>query len=138
MSDHKQPSIIAALLERARAEGHEIATDEEIAARRSQRAEASRQAAAEPTPEEDGAVRTLRHVQRSQVWPGSRGGAVTLVHAHVAGTFVAISGRKTTIHRSRHQSLCGRTPWYENDPAGGEPRCEECERLAVRYGIDWP
>lgn len=81
---------------------------------------------------------TVRHVQRSQVWEGSRGRARTFVHAHIGGTFTAVTGRKTSITRSSSESLCKRNPWYANDPAGGEPRCEECERLAARYGIEWP
>lgn len=81
---------------------------------------------------------TVRHVQRSQVWEGSRGRARTFVHAHIGGTFTAVAGRKTTITRSSSESLCGRSPWYANDPAGDEARCEKCEALAERYGIDWP
>lgn len=81
---------------------------------------------------------TVRHVQRSQVYENSRGRARTFVHAHIGGTFTAITGRKTTITRSSSESLCGRYPWYANDPTGTEPRCEKCEVMAKRYGIDWP
>ena len=83
-------------------------------------------------------AKTVRHVQRSQVYEGSRGRAQTFVHAHIAGTFTAITGRRTTIERAESVSLCNRYPWYANEPAGGEPRCTNCEAIAKRYGIDWP
>lgn len=84
------------------------------------------------------AAKSVRHVQRSQVWEGSRGRALTFVHAHIGGIFTAVVGRRTTIERGESTSLCNRSPWYANDPAGDETRCPQCEQLAERYGIDWP
>lgn len=86
-----------------------------------------------------------RHVSRSQVWEGSRGGVRAVVHLHLPietrrTRFASVIGRKGVLVRRPGQSLCGKgAGWYETDAGlDGVDLCPGCREKAYRYGIEIP
>ena len=74
------------------------------------------------------------HVPRSQVWEGSRGTQRGNVHLYVKGGEAFQAGR---IRRVQHQTLCGKTAWYDRALEGDEGQrredfCPRCIEIGTR------
>lgn len=74
------------------------------------------------------------HVPRSQVWGGSRGRQRGNVHLYVKAGEAFQAGR---IRRVQHQTLCGRSAWYDRALEGDEGKtpddwCDRCLEIGTR------
>lgn len=74
------------------------------------------------------------HVPRSQVWEGSAGKQRGNIHLYVKRGEAFQAGR---IRRVQHQTLCGRTAWYDRALEAGEGEraedfCPRCIEIGTR------